>query len=279
MQSNINYTKTELIRAMQAALDDWEKIRAACYPVAAIGKKVNAIKELIEKSDEYSESDLRDLAIIRTTDLYTEYRKSMMKLAYYSSEPFTGDGWLNEREAEARAVTELDQAVEGIYLHVEPRRIYLRTPPLPHRNKPEVLMYTSGGKPFEMTHSNVYKVEVQRAITQSRDMRTILEFRAFQKKTLLYLHVLEGDGTTFAMDNDNRETAQITNVICASLPGGDAPHYCRLIYDATYTDMIPAGAYITVFPTEDILPENEEIIDFWEEKLREKPIPESVLAT
>ncbi len=269
----ILYADYELSAIIDTALDAEKKILRKCYagPVKEIGEYVRMLEEercLLDADGEKDLAEHNGYALDLVTDLYAEYRKSLINLVYETSPPFDADGYIRAEQAEYRTITGIDQRTEGVYVFIEPRRIMLRIPPLPHRDKPEVWIDAGRRGQFPVTKTGIYREEVRRAFDLNPDLR-ILDCGAFAEKIIQYLNVIGPDQPNI-MDNDNRDTTAVTNAICGYLPGGDSAVSCAFFHDGIRTDRLPAGTYVTVRPRQDGLLGREDVLAFW----RESGLPE-----
>lgn len=227
------------------------------------------LDEIREEADRLSEpgcavtEDNTDRARKLLTRLYTVYRQALRGLCAHSSLPRTKGGVIADRDIEEIERIELDEKVDDVRLYFEDRRIMVRTPLVPNKRNPSVTVVVEGRGSVFIENTKLYGEVVRRAFKSRPDLFSV-DMSVYQKKTLFYLFVFT-DKRSY-VDNDNRETEAITNQICAFLPGGDGPEFCRFVLDAAITAEIPAGTYVTVLPRGDRLPEVAEVVAYWQSK-------------
>lgn len=267
---HITYTRSELVKFLSSALADEKKIVNKCYaaPLKKIEKDIRQMNEelsVLMGNESIDLEEHNETVKILINELYAEYRKTLMNLVYESSSPFNADDYITDEQAEYNTITEIDQKVEGVFVYIEPRRIMLRIPPLPHRNKPEVWIDAGKRGQFRKTQTDIYRDEVRRALDMNPDYRR-LDYFAFTEKTVQYLNVF-GEDMSHVMDNDNRDMTAVTNSICAYLPGGDSAVNCSFFLDGLCTEQLPAGTYITVQPRSCGIMSRDDIVAYWTSKL------------
>ena len=227
-------------------------IREAEYLAIAEGKELA-----------FQSSNTRELI----DDLYSEYRIMIMKMVKETMLPYDAEKLLDYDIAQRETMHLIDMDISGIYAFADNGMIRIRTPLLPHKDKPEVYFATGKTKKrYKITNANIYGEALHRVlIARTNELEST--FESLNKKTIHNLTIFSDP--TNVMDNDNRDTHDITNTICTFTPNGDAAPYTRFMFDGMMSTLIPEGTYITILPYENKCADNEITVEFWQKKLAE----------
>lgn len=254
------------------AVSDGREILKNCCTIPS--QKIEKIFErMVKEADYLATAEDKDLAFQSSNtrelinDLYSEYRIMMMTMVKETMLPYDADRLLDYDIAQRETMQLMDIDISGIYAFADNGMVRIRTPLLPHKDKPEVYFSTSKMKKgYKITNANIYGEALHRVlIAEINELEST--FESLQKKTLHYLTVFSDP--TNIMDNDNRDTHDITNIICSFTPNGDAATCTRFMFDGIMSTVIPEGTYITVLPYENKCADNEITVKYWKKKLAE----------